>query len=165
MSFVRSSVEFERHCEFWKLQDGYATCMKTNKSPTVSHGVRVSSFEIWTTNLAQLLTVELHLWRFKLKILQSRLPQNLTFRCAYFQLGIYLFFTLLFLREKNQNLLDIQEQCIRKLGKIRSKPKLLFGVYYWFLKLNTGIIWHSYFPFNGIYFVAKGQQLIWGQVG
>ena len=40
----------------------------------------------------------------------------------------YLFFMLLFLREKNQNLLDIQEYCIRKLGKIQSELKLLFGV-------------------------------------
>ena len=37
---------------------------------------------------------------------------------------------LLFLHEKNQNLLDIQEHFIRKLGKIRSELKLLFGVYY-----------------------------------
>ena len=37
---------------------------------------------------------------------------------------------LLFLSEKNQNLLDMQEQCIRKLGKIQSELKLLFGVYY-----------------------------------
>ena len=29
----------------------------------------------------------------------------------------------------NQNLLDIQEQCICKLGKIQSELKLLFGVY------------------------------------
>ena len=32
-------------------------CMKINKSPTVSNGIRASSFEIWTTNLAQSLTV------------------------------------------------------------------------------------------------------------
>ena len=57
---------------------------------------------------------------------------------------------LLFLSEKNQNLLDIQEHGICKLGKIQSELKLLFGVYYWFLKLYTGIIWHSYFPLDGI---------------
>ena len=28
------------------------------------------------------------------------------------------------------NLLDIQEQCLRKLGKIRSELKLLYGIYY-----------------------------------
>ena len=32
-------------------------CTKINKSPTVSNGVGASSFEIWTANLAQLLTV------------------------------------------------------------------------------------------------------------
>ena len=41
----------------------------------------------------------------------------------------YLFFMLLFLSEKNQNLLDIQEHCIRKLGKIQSELKLLLGIY------------------------------------
>ena len=34
---------------------------------------------------------------------------------------------LLFLREKNPNLLDIQEHCIHKMGKIQTEPKLLFG--------------------------------------
>ena len=37
---------------------------------------------------------------------------------------------LLFLSEKNQNLLDIQEHCICKLGEIRSELKLLYGVHY-----------------------------------
>ena len=37
---------------------------------------------------------------------------------------------LLFFSEKKQNLLDIQEHCIRKLEKIRNELKLLFGVYY-----------------------------------
>ena len=32
-------------------------CMKINKSPTVSNGVGASSFEIWTANLAQSLTM------------------------------------------------------------------------------------------------------------
>ena len=40
------------------------------------------------------------------------------------------FFMLLFLSDKNLNLLDIQEHCICKLGKIPSELKLLFGVYY-----------------------------------
>ena len=49
------------------------------------------------------------------------------------QMQIFLtfyFVMLLFLCEKNQNLLDIQEHCIHKLGKIRSEPKLLSGVSY-----------------------------------
>ena len=32
-------------------------CTKINKSPTVSNGIRASSFEIWTANLAQSLTL------------------------------------------------------------------------------------------------------------
>ena len=32
-------------------------CRKINTSPTVSNGIRASSFEIWTANLAQLLTM------------------------------------------------------------------------------------------------------------
>ena len=40
------------------------------------------------------------------------------------------FFMLLFFSEQNQNMLDIQEHSIRKLGKIQSERKLLFGVYY-----------------------------------
>ena len=52
--------------------------------------------------------------------------------------------------KKNPNLLDIQEQCIYKLGKIQSELKRLFDVFYWFLKLSTRIIWHSYFPLHGI---------------
>ena len=59
--------------------------------------------------------------------------------CFYFRV---IFFFL--------NLLDIQEQCLRKLGKIRSELKLLYGIYYWFLKLYTRILWHSYFPLHGI---------------
>ena len=59
---------------------------------------------------------------------------------------------LLFLYEKNQNLLDIQEHLFANWEKyeyLQSEPKLLFGVYYWFLKLYTRIIWHSYFPLHG----------------
>ena len=62
------------------------------------------------------------------------------------------FVMLLFLSDlkKNLNLLDIQEHCICNLGKIWSELKLSFAVYYWFLKLYTGTIWHSYLPSHGI---------------
>ena len=141
-----------------------ARCMrdrwpKINKSPTVSNGVGASSFEIWTANLAVAYhghpnkLTELHLWRFKLEILPSRFPRRppKTWHsdADISDLGFF-FFMPLFLSEKNQNLLDIQEHSIRKLGKIRSELKLLFDVYYWFIKLYTGIIWHSYFPLQGI---------------
>ena len=58
MSFVRSSVVFERRCEFLKVARWtHDRCTKINKSPTVSNGVGASSFEIWTPNLAQSLTL------------------------------------------------------------------------------------------------------------
>ena len=159
MSFVWSTVKIERRCKFSKLQDGYA---KINESPPVSNGVRASSFEIWTANLAQLLTVgtltnsqSFISGDSKLEILQSRLPRrhpetwHSESDADISDMGIS-FLMLLFLSEKNPNLLNTQEHCIRKLEKIWSKLKLLFGVYYWFLKLYTRIIWHSYFPSHGI---------------
>ena len=128
-------------------------CMKIN--PTVSNGVGASSFEIWTANLAQSLTMGtlansrsfifgVSNWKFCKVGYPVGTPK------PDIQMRIFLtwdFFLMLF---KNQNLLDIQEHCIRKLGKIQNELKLLFGVYYWFLKLYTGIIWHSYFPSHGI---------------
>ena len=133
---------------------------KINKSPTVSNGIRASAFEIWTADLAQSITMGTLTnsqsfisgesnWKF-CKVGYPVVPQNTTFRCGQFWLGISFFFMLLFFSEKNQNLLDVQEHCICKLGKIWSELKLLFGVYYWFLKLYTRIIWHSYFPLHGI---------------
>ena len=156
MPFVQSLVEFERRCEFSKLQDGHMIdARKINKSPTVNNGFGASSFEIWTANLAQSLTVG---------TLANSLSfifgdSNWKFCKVSYPVGIQnpdiqmqtlltwdFFFMLLFFSEKNQNLLDIHEHCIRKLGKIQSELKHWFGVYYWFLKLYAGIIWHSYFP-------------------
>ena len=45
---------------------------------------------------------------------------------------------LLFFSEKNQNLLGIQEHCIRKMGKIRSELKLSFSVIINFLSCIPG---------------------------
>ena len=75
---------------------------------------------------------ELHLWRFKLEILLSWLPCGHPNKTRHSDEGISnfgFFYILLFLSEK-KNLLDIQEQCIHKLGKIQSELKLLFGVNY-----------------------------------
>ena len=71
---------------------------KINKSPTVSNGVGASSFEIWTANLAQSLTVGTLTnsrsfifgdsnWK-SCKVSYTVGPQNLTFRCRHFWLGI-----------------------------------------------------------------------------
>ena len=133
---------------------------KINKSPTVSNGVGASSFEIWSANLAQSLTVGTLTisrsfifgdsnWKFcKVGYLVG--PPKPDIQMRTFLTWDFCFLMLLLFSDKNQNLLDIQEHCIRKLGKIWSELKLLFDVYYWFLKLNTGIIWHSYFPSHGI---------------
>ena len=143
--------------------------MKINKYPTVSNGIRASSFEIWTEKLCSVAypghpnkCTELHLWRFKLEILLSwllcghiQIPDFGIFLNVFF-FGVFFFFF---------NLLDIQEQCICKLEKKKKKKVSwnLSGVYYWFLKLDTGIICHSYFPSHGN-FTEKGQRQAWGQM-
>ena len=120
-------------------------CPKINKSPAVSSGVRASSFEIWTANMAQSFTVgtQTNSWSFIFG------DSNWKFCLVGYPIGppkpdiqMWPFLTwdlkkkknyaFIFVSEKNLNLLDIQEHCIRKLGKIRSELKLLFGVYYWF---------------------------------
>ena len=133
---------------------------KINKSPTVSNDVGASSFEIWTANLAQSLTVGTLTnswsfifwdsnWKFYKVGYPHRPPKTWHSDADISDLGCF-FECFYFLVKKIKNLLYIQEHCIRKLGKIWSELKLLFGVYYLFLKLYTGIIWHSYFPSHGI---------------
>ena len=131
-------------------------CMKINKSPTVSNGVGASAFKIWTVNLAQLLTVG--------TLANSRSfifgVSNWKFCKVGYPMGtpkpdiqMWIF----------QNLLDIQEHCIRKLGKIRSELKLI-----WCLLLIFKVVYRDHLtqllPFAWD-FVAKGQRLAWGQVG
>ena len=103
-------------------------CMKINKSPTVSNGIRASSFEIWTANLAQSLTLGTltNAWSFIFG------DSKWTFCKAGYPVGtikpdiqmqtflIWDFFFHAFIFEwKNLNLLDRQEQCICKLGKYK----------------------------------------------
>ena len=83
---------------------------------------------------------ELHPLRFELQILLRCLPLapqqahgDSNWKCCWGQLPCF-----------------IEEQCTCKLGEIQSELKLLFGVYYWFLKLYTRIICHSYFPLHRI---------------
>ena len=129
-----------------------------NKSPTVSNGVRTSSFEILTANLAQSFTVgtlkKTH-GASSLEIQTGNFAKSVTLPCRYpkiwhsdvliSDLGIIIFM-LLFLREKNQNVLDTQEHCIHKLGKIRSELKLVLSLFLIFKDMS----WHSYFPSHGI---------------
>ena len=90
-------------------------CTKINKSPTVSNGIGASSFEIWTGDCSHL---------------PCRNPKTWHSDADISDLG-FIFYAFIF-DLKNQNMLDIQEHSIRKLGKIQSERKLLFGVYYWF---------------------------------
>ena len=62
---------------------------------------------------------------------------------------------LLFWSDKIKNLLNIQEQCICKLGEIQSE--LIFKVL--FRDHLTQLL-----PITGD-FLRKGQQLVWGQAG
>ena len=145
--------------------------MAENKQiPTVGSGFGASAFDIWTANLAQSLTVGTLTnslsfisgdsnWKF-CNVSYPIGLQNPDIQMRTFLTWDFLFFLiLLFFSEKNPNLLGIQEHCIHKLGKIRSELKLLFGVYYWFLKLYTGIIWHL-LPFAWD-FVVKKIQTCW----
>lgn len=54
---------------------------------------------------------------------------------------LWILFVLLFFSENQKQLMDIQDKCIWIQGKINSMLKHLFAICYWFLKLNTWIIW------------------------
>ena len=131
-------------------------CMKINKCPTVSNGFVALSFEIWTATWAHLFTMGTltNSWSLELETLQSwlpcRHPKTWQSDAKISDLENFFFFMLSFLSEKQQHLLDIQEHCICKLGRIWSELKLLSGVYYRFLKLYTGNNWQSYFPLHRI---------------
>ena len=95
-------------------------CTERNKSPTVSNGIGTSSFEILTANLAVAYSRSFIFgdsnWKFcKVGYPVGTLKPDIQMR-SFFDLGF--FFMLLFLSEKNLNLLDTQEHCICKLGKI-----------------------------------------------
>ena len=85
---------------------------KINKSPTVSNGLGASSFEIWTANLAQSLTVGTltnsrsfifgdSKWTF-CKIGYPIASKNLTFRCGHFWLGIKKNYAFIFYWKKSK---------------------------------------------------------------
>ena len=133
MSFVWSLVEFEKCCEFSVMRWTHDSCTKINKSPPVSNGIRASSFEIWTENLAQSLTMGTltNSWSFIFGDSNwkfcSRLPRRhpktghsdaQKIKTCWYTRTLYL-----------------------QTGKIQCELKLLFGVYYWFFNLWTGIIW------------------------
>ena len=115
------------------VMDTHDRCTKIIKSPTVSNGIGASSFEIWTPSLAQLLTLGTLTnsrsfifgdsnWKF----CQVGYPVG-TLK-PDIQMWTFLisssFLMLLFFSDKNQNLLNIQEQCVCKLGKIQCIRRL-----------------------------------------
>ena len=124
-------------------------CMKINKSPTVSNGVGASAFKIWTVNLAQSLSVGtifgVSNWKFC-----SRLPHGYPktwhsdvdiskpvgyTRTLYSQTG------------ENTKWAETFVQCLLLIFKVVYRDHL------------TQIL-----PFAWD-FIAKGQRLVWGQVG
>ena len=127
-------------------------CTKINKSLTVSNGVRVLSFEIWTANSAQSLTMGtltnsqnfifgVSNWKFCKVTCPVGTPKPDIQMWIFPTWDWFNFYAFIFAWKKSKPVGYIQEHRIHKLGKIRSEPKLLFGVYYWFLKLRTGDHW------------------------
>ena len=129
---------------------------KINKSPTVSNGVGASSFEIWTANSAQLLTLG------TLRNSQSFIFGDWNWKCCYvgYPVGtlrpdiqmqtflIWYFLCFHFWVKKPQKLLDIKNN-ICKLGKIQSELKFIWCLLL-MLKVVYWDIWPSYFPLDGI---------------
>ena len=145
MSFVRSLVEFERLWIFKVVRWTCNRCTKINKSPTASNGIRASSFEIWTANLAQSLTVGtltnsrsfifgVSSW----KLCEVGYPVGTPKPDIQMQIFLILDW-LIFSCVKKIKTCWVYKNTIRKLRKTRSVPKRLFGCYYWFLKWSSGI--------------------------
>ena len=137
----RSAQEWlgcEQQCRsfiIWNMNCRFGSVAYPNK-------LTVSSLEIQTENFA----VSYPIGTLKPDILMRTL---LTF------LFLFCFYAFIWVREKNQSMLNIQEHCIRKLGKIRSELKLLSGIYYWFLVIYQDHL-TQLLPFTWD-FVAKGQ--------
>ena len=135
-------------------------CPKINKSPTVSNGVRASSFEIWTANVAQSLTLgtltksqscifgDLN-WKFcKVGYLVGTLKPHI--QMWTFLFGEEQFFKAFIFEWKKAKPVGYTRTLYSQTGKTKSELKLSLGVHCWFVKLDTGITWHSYFPSLGI---------------
>ena len=146
-------------------------CTKINKSPTVSNGVRASSFEIRTANLAQLLTMGTLTnsrsfifgdsnWKF----CKVGYPVgNLTFGYGHFWLGTFFFNAFIFDWKKSKPVLYT-----RTLHLQTEKNTKWAETFVWCLLLIFEVVYQDHLtqllPFTWD-FVAKGQQLVWGQVG
>ena len=135
-------------------------CMKTNKSPTVSNGIGDSSFEIWTANLAQSFTVgtlklmELHLWRFRLEILQRRLPRMhpKTWHSNVDISDLGNFFLCFYFWVKKSKPVGYTRTLTVFANWEKYEVSWNFYLVYItdFLKLYPGTKWHCYCPLHGI---------------
>ena len=143
-------------------------CPKINKSPTVSNGVRPSSFEIWTANLVQLLTMSTLTnsksfifgdsnWKF-CKVGYPVGPQNLTLRCRHFWLGIFYIYAFIFQWKKSKPV-----GYTRTLYSQTGKNMKWAETFVWCLLLIFKVVYQDHLtqllPFAWD-FVAKGQRLV-----
>ena len=130
-------------------------CTKINKTPPVSNGIGASSFRIWIVNLAQLLTLGTLTnsqtfifgdsnWK-RCSWLPSRNPKT-----WYLDADICDFFFKAFILVEKIKTCWIYKNNVFASWEKYSELKLFLCIYYWFLKLYTRIIWHSYFPLHGI---------------
>ena len=138
--------------------------MEINKSLTVSNGIGASSFEIWTGNLAQLFTVDTltNSWSFIFGVSNWKfckvgypigtpkpdIQMRILLTC--FSLNYFLCFYFCIKKQTNNKTCWIYKNMVFTNLEKYQVSQNLFGVYCWFLKLYTGIIWHSYFPLHGI---------------
>ena len=145
--------------------------MKINKSPTDSdsNGVGASSFEIWTANLAQSLTVGTLTnsrsfifgdsnWKFC-----SQLPHT---HPKTWHSWLRIFSCFYFWVKKNQNLLDIYKNTV--FANLENYTKWAESFVWCLLLIFFIVVYWDHLtqllPFAWD-FTAKWQQLVWGQVG
>ena len=173
MSFVQSSMEFERCCEFSKLGDGHV--IDAQKPYCVSSGNRASSFEVWTANFAQSLTQgtltnsQFHLWRLTLEILLSQFPCGHCYKTWHSDEDIWflIFFFLMLLffsKEKKKK----KKEYVRTVYSQTGKTTKWAETFVWCLLLIFKVVYQDpltqLLPFAWD-FAEKGQQQVWGQVG
>ena len=125
---------------------------KINKRLTVSNGVGASSFEIWTANMTQSLTMG--------TLTNSRAPKILTFRCGHFWLGIFFNAFILEWKKIKTCWMHVVFANWEKY-EVSWNFRLVFIIH--FLSCIPGSFDTVTSLRKGS--VAKGQQLVWGQVG
>ena len=147
---------------------------KINKSLTVSNGIGVSSFEIWTANLAQSLTVGTLTnsqsfifgdsnWKF-CKVGYPVGPQKPDSQMRTFLTLDFFFLMLLFFCEKKSKPVGYTTPLYSQTGENTKWAE----TFVWCLLLIFKVVYRDHLTQLLSFtrdFVVKGQQLIWGQVG